>query len=134
MKQDYNHLISQLATQLFSAIAESEEDKQLLLAELERVIASILRQVGLQVVAKVFQQLSATLTAQAKTKGLAVHRRQLVKYAVLFGCLEVESPYLWNQKTGDSARPVKDQLGIEHGGRSPALQRALTDFGAEESF
>ncbi|MFB2917272.1 MULTISPECIES: hypothetical protein [Aerosakkonema] len=116
MKQDYDHLISQLATQLFSAIEESEKDKQLLLAELERVIASILRQVGLQVVAKVFQQLSSTLTAQAKKEGLAVHRRQVVKYAVLFGCLEVESPYLWNQKTGDSARPLKEQLGIEHGG------------------
>jgi len=58
MKQDYNHLISQLAIQLFSAIVESEEDKQILLVELERLIASILRQVGLQVVTKVFQQLT----------------------------------------------------------------------------
>lgn len=44
------------------------------------------------------------------------------------------SPYLWNKNTGRGARPVKEKLGIEHGDRSIAVQRALADFGAEESF
>jgi hypothetical protein len=44
------------------------------------------------------------------------------------------SPYLWNRNTKSGVRPVKEQLGIEHGGRSIAVQRAMSDFGAEESF
>ena len=41
---------------------------------------------------------------------------------------------MWNKNTGSSARPVKEQLRIEHGDRSVAVQRSLIDFGAEESF
>jgi len=44
-----------------------------------------------------------------------------VKYFVLFGPIEVESPYLWNRKTKQGTRPVKNQLGITKVGRSPAL-------------
>ena len=48
MKQDYNHVISQMATELFSAIIELNPNPSEILAELERKIAAILRQVGLQ--------------------------------------------------------------------------------------
>jgi hypothetical protein len=41
---------------------------------------------------------------------------------------------LWNKNTRKGARPVKEQLGIEHGDRSVAVERAWADFGAEESF
>jgi len=52
----------------------------------------------------------------------------------VFGVVEILSPYLWNKTIGGGARPVKEQLGIEHGDRSVAVQRAMCDFGAEESF
>jgi hypothetical protein len=134
MKPNYDHVISQLATQLFVALVELNPNPQEILAELERLIAGVLRQVGLQVVGMVFNQLCQSLTEEAKAQGMVVHRRIQVKYAVLFGQLEIESPYLWNRQTRRGCRPVKEQLGIEPGGRSPALQRALTDFGIEESF
>lgn len=52
----------------------------------------------------------------------------------LFGAVEIQSPYLWGKNRGRGVRPVKEQLGIEPGQRSIAVQRALADFGAEESF
>jgi hypothetical protein len=48
--------------------------------------------------------------------------------------IEIPSPYLWDKNKRLGARPVKEQLRIEHDDRSVAVQRALTDFGAEESF
>ena len=81
-----------------------------------------------------FSWLSTQLTQEAKATGLVVQRRKQVKYTVLFGELEIESPYLWDKKTRRGARPVKNQMGIEHGGRSLGVERALADFGAEESF
>ena len=57
-----------------------------------------------------------------------------MKYSSLFGNVKLGSPYLWDKQTGRGARPVKDKLGIEHGGRSLAVEQALSDFGAEESF
>ena len=52
----------------------------------------------------------------------------------MFGVVEILSPYLRNKNTSSGARPVKEQLGIEHGDISIAVQRAMSDFGAEESF
>ena len=70
----------------------------------------------------------------AKAAGLTIHRSKRIKYLSLFGAIEIPSPYLWDKNTRIGARPVKDQLRIEHGDLSKAVQRALTDFGAEESF
>ena len=58
-----------------------------------------------------FAWLSTQVTQEAKATGLIVHRRKRVKYLSLFGIIRVESPYLWDKKTGRGARPVKDQLG-----------------------
>ena len=46
----------------------------------------------------------------------------------------MDSPYLYDRKTGQSSRPVQDVLGIRDGGRSSTVERVLTDFGAEDSF
>lgn len=53
-------------------------------------------------------------------------------FNVLFGTLELPSPYLW--KKGQSAKPLRDAMGLTHHGRSEAVTRALSDFGSEESF
>jgi len=46
--------------------------------------------------------------------------------------LEFNSPYLWIQ--GISSKPVTDDMKLCHHGRSEAVNRALSDFGIEESF
>ena len=51
---------------------------------------------------------------------------------MIFGPIESEFPYLW--KAGKGARPLGNEMGITHQGRSEAVNRALTDFGIEESF
>jgi hypothetical protein len=57
-----------------------------------------------------------------------------LKYSVIFGIVEINSPYLWQKQEGWGVRPVVEKLGIKPGDRSIAVKRALTDFGAEESF
>jgi len=46
--------------------------------------------------------------------------------------LELNSPYLWIQ--GISSKPLIDEMKITHQGRSETVNRALSDFGIEESF
>ena len=82
-----------------------------------------------------FAWLSTQVTQETKATGLIVHRRKRVKYLSLFGAVEIESPYLWNKETGLGVRPVKEQLGIEHGEPSRAsplgasLGCSATSFG-----
>ncbi len=50
----------------------------------------------------------------------------------LFGPVPVASPYLY--RAGHGARPVEAFWGIHGGSHTMAVERALTDFGIEESF
>jgi hypothetical protein len=131
---DYTDVINEISSLLFKAISEREPNLRSKVDRLDRELYKLWRAVGLQVVSMLLAWLSTQITQEAKATGLILHRRKRVKYLSLFGAHEIESPYLWDKKTGRGARPVKQQLGIEHGDRSVAVQRALTDFGAEESF
>ncbi|NMG20008.1 hypothetical protein DP116_11280 [Brasilonema bromeliae SPC951] len=119
---------------LFDAIIEREESLQELICDFDSTAAKIIQSCGLCLMSKLLNNLSHQVTQEAKTKELVIHRVKKIKYAVIFGELEVPSPYLWNKKAKSGFCPVPKSLGIEHGGRSKAVKKALTDFGIEESF
>ena len=56
----------------------------------------------------------------------------MIVYNVIFGSMELSSPYLWTN--GESSKPMIHDLGITHHGRTETVNRALTDFGIEDSF
>jgi hypothetical protein len=64
---------------------------------------------------------------------LTIHRNPAIVFNTLFGKLEISSPYLWCPGI-DSSKPLVDEMKIYHCGRSEAINRALSDFGIEESF
>lgn len=133
MTAQYNELIAQASQHLAALLLQNlSPDDRAPVLEVDREAATVLRQIGHHTVELVYAELSRRVTEEAEAQGLTVQRRPLVTFAVLFGCVQVESPYLWSR--GAAARPVKEQLGITHGGRTPAVERALTDFGSEESF
>lgn len=134
MNQDYTDIIQQVSQVLLQAIKEREFNLVQNLDKLDSELAKILRLIGLQIISMLLNGLAQQATQEAKKPGLVVHRRSTVKYSVIFGTVEVSSPYLWHKKEGWGIRPVKEKLGIEHGEYSLAVKRALADFGSEESF
>jgi hypothetical protein len=46
--------------------------------------------------------------------------------------MQLRSPYLWLQ--GNSSKPLINDMNITHQGRSQTVNRALSDFGIEDSF
>ena len=134
MNQDYTDIIQQVSKLIFEAIAEREVNLSDGIKQLDGELAKVLRLVGWQVMSMLLNSLAETVTQEAKKTGFVIHRRLKATYWVIFGIVEVESPYLWNKREHRGSRPVKEKLLIEHGERSIAVKRALTDFGAEESF
>ena len=63
---------------------------------------------------------------------MTIHRNPTVTFVTIFGRLQILSPYLWRHS--ESSKPLKDEMGITHQGRSEAVKRALSDFGIEDSF
>jgi len=56
----------------------------------------------------------------------------VITFNTIFGKIEINSPYLWIQ--GTSSKPLIDEMKITHQSRSEAVNRALVDFGIEDSF
>lgn len=134
MQGDYDKQIEDASQMLADAIAAGESDLKSRARELDGDVMGLLRRLGVRVMERLFGFLSEQVTREAETTGIGVQRRSRITYSVVFGPVHVESPYLWDRATRRSARPVKTELGLTHCGRSMAVQRALTDFGAEESF
>ena len=101
---------------------------------LDALVRDILRAVGLALLSALYQGLCTHLVQHATARGLSVQSRPRVRFKTLFGEVEMESPYLRSAQSGESARPMKDVLGVEGEQYSEAVQRALVDFGSEKSF
>ncbi len=134
MAYDYSNEIMCAKELLARAVLKRETgllDKAL---EVDQLVLRLTREVGRLAVEEVLGDLARQATSEAKGSGMTVERRPRVKLFTVFGPVDVESPYLRDRATKATARPVKTRLGIEHARRTPAVERALTDFGAEESF
>lgn len=134
INSEYTDVVQKISYMLFQAMWEGEPDLDKKVHELDNIVNKLIRQIGFSVESLLLAELASVVTKKAKVTGLTIHCCKRIKYLSLFGAIEIPSPYLRNKNTGKGARPVKDQLRIEHGDLSRAVQRALTDFGAEESF
>jgi len=63
---------------------------------------------------------------------LKIHRNPTIEFNCIFGKLKLKSPYLWSK--GSCCKLLVDEMRIFHQGRSEVVNRALSDFGIEESF
>ncbi len=64
--------------------------------------------------------------------GGSIHRSPLIHYNTIFGAIVLSSPYFWSK--GNGYKPLISDMKINLGGRSQRVDRALSDFGSEESF
>lgn len=130
--EKYREALARARETLVAAILEEEPGLEEGAGGLDAVLQKLLREVGQGVLFDVFDPLAARVVAAASAGGLKVQRRPQIRVMTLFGKIRVESPYLW--RPGRSARPVQDRMGLCDGMRTRAVERALTDFGSEESF
>jgi hypothetical protein len=134
MEPRYREAIHNASTELCQALMQ---DVPALLQQglrLDALVRDVLRAVALALLSALYQGLCSYLVEQATARGLIVQTRPIVRFKTLYGEVEVESPYLRSPQSGESARPMKDILGVEGEQYSETVQRALVDFGSEKSF
>jgi hypothetical protein len=94
MNQDYTDIIQQVSQVLLQAIKEREFNLAQKVEKLDHELAKLLRLIGLRVISMLLNSLAQQVTQEAKKPGLVVHRHPKIKYSVIFGTVEVSSPYL----------------------------------------
>ncbi len=134
MQESYASAVAAASSIAQEFVEATREDSPGAVRDVDRVLQGFLRWVGQDAFANIVQRAAKEACVSAKTLGMSVHRNCTVTYDCIFGPVEVDSPYLYDRKTGQSSRPVQDVLGIRDGGRSSTVERVLTDFGAEDSF
>jgi hypothetical protein len=132
MKKDaYEELISEISKPLAEKILLEEGD----LAGRVETIAGISRFLPVMSVREPARSSSRKPVMrdwQKKAQGLKPSRNSVIEYNVIFGVMERSLPYLW--PNGEIYKPMIDDLGITHQSRTETVNRALTDFGIEDSF
>ncbi len=98
----------------------------------ERVVP-LVRRIGNKTLEELAKQKVDSTVKQNEDLGLKVHRSKMIEFEYIFGPVAIESPYMWLKECG-GIRPTSELLGLNARGRSELVNRALTDFGAEESF
>lgn len=134
MEARYADLIESASKEMVEIIFERESDLPSRALLLDQHVRALLRHVGQQVVEGVLHRLADAVVSDAQRPGLNIHRSPCVSLSTLFGPVQVRSPYLFDRDTGASDKPVRRVLGVRHNGRTPGVERALTDFGIEEAF
>jgi len=130
----YDSLISKASRDIARAVLANEKDLCKRALTVDKLVMDLVRCIGGAACSEVVGGLATEAVEAAKSRGLTPQTRKRIKVTTIFGVIEVASPHLRNKATKESARPVKDALGFHGGMRTPAVERALVDFGAEESF
>ena len=109
MKQDYTDIVEDLSQLLSSAIQEREINLADSVSQLDGELAELLRKVGWRVMSMLLNAQAEQVTEEAKKTGSVIHRRLRAKYSVIFGVVEVDSPYLWDKQehARKASRPRK---------------------------
>ena len=142
MRRAFQEIMKQAIAELQEALSQEVEEAQ---AEewdpdaWEQEVRQFTRQLGQQMLQVWAEVRTEQAQAQAPFCSSCGRRRQLHRWQSFwwlstFGRIETQVPYLRCPQDHSSHRPFQEQTGLQCRGKSLALQRALTDFGAEKSF
>ena len=103
------------------------------LSRIDERVLPLVRRIGNKAIEELAKKKVDSTVKQNEDLGLKVHRSKMIEFEYIFGPVGIESPYMWLKECG-GIRPTSELLGLNARGRSELVNRALTDFGAEESF
>ncbi len=131
MRGSYDDVLEEVSKMLAAVVVDGEEAIDVLNVDAD--VRVLLRAVGLRTTQRLVDATTNSVLEEAAGRGFIVNRGATVAVDCLYGGLEVSSPYMLRRQDRETARPVR-ALGLTHRSKTPALQRALTDFGIEDSF
>ena len=131
-KKCYQEIIDEVSKKLAQKIISEEKDLARRATLIDKDIAGIVQDIGLQTTKKVIENTRDKIVKKKNSEGLTIHKNPMIEFNFIFGKTQLRSPYLWLQ--GSSSKPLIDDMNITHQGRSEAVHRALSDFGIEDSF
>ena len=136
MEDRYHDLVEEISQRVADRLFEDAEGlKEEHALELDAVMFQLMMHIGLAALEKLANRLVSRQVEQCRREGMHIQKSgKPIEPHTKLGTIRVESPYLKNPHTGQTTRPAKDEFGLVGRGKTPALERALADFGSESSY
>ncbi len=128
----YQDIITAVSEQLAQTILKHEHNLAQRATGIDQDIHALLQEVGRQTTQRVVEETRDAIVLEKKAAGMSIHKNPTIQFTVIFGTIDVKSPYLW--PGSPPAKPLIDDMHITHRGRSDTVKRALSEFGSDESF
>lgn len=130
--KNYDEIVARVSKEITEQFLKQEKDISKRALLIDGDISEITRKIGSETVSRIYEEELKKHVEKKKPQGLTIRTNDPIEFNVIFGKIEIKSPYLW--KKGEGYKPLITEMGITHNGRSETVNRALSDFGSEESF
>lgn len=131
----YRNIVKQVSSVVAAGVLQNEPQLSQAPLLADSVIREVLRHVGLHAVGDVVNKLAVDAVDAARAQGYRREEQHEIEIMTVFGPVAVQSPRMRTKRgRRRTCRPVAAMLGLKGKGRTPAVERALVDFGAESSF
>lgn len=131
----YRETIELVSSQLAEKVLSTETGLSQRLLQLDAELRPVVQAIGLLATQKVMNTCAKSEVEVLRAQGMTIDQHHSVPIMTVFGQATVASPRLRARRGYRGVcRPVHEVLGLRGKMRSQAVERALCDFGAEESF
>lgn len=135
-----SHIVKEFVKKVTEFINDSskEGEKKWDVDNIEEFLRSTIGELGKKIMKEMIQQ--KVRESEHEVKGcqcsdkLPGHRREQINIFTTFGMIELESTYHYCKNCHKGDNPIKRLSGIKGRWKSKLLQKAMVDFGSEESF
>lgn len=131
IRKKYKEKTEQLAKELAEELLKNEADLEKKFSSFDSEVQEILLETGKKTMEIIGSTLEDKVKKKAVKEGLKIERVSIIAFTTVFGRVSVPSAYMWQRGTSCN---TSTSLGVKHEGRSPAVDKALVDFGSDHSF
>jgi hypothetical protein len=91
----YEEIISEVSDKLSEKIIGTEINLAKRATFIDKDIKEIVQEVGLLTTQKVLEDTCEKIVLKKKAEGMTIHKNPQIQFNVIFGTIELKSPYLW---------------------------------------
>jgi hypothetical protein len=102
--------------------------------DVDSLVLELCRKVGREALRTAVVAEAEQCVKECVNRGFRIEAHRDIEVSTILGTLCVAAPVMRSRTDREVCRPVQRRLGIHHKMKSQALERAMTDFGGNESF
>jgi len=134
MATDYTDVIREASLVLVPVIRQEVQRAGWDIRDVDALVLELCRKVGGEALRAAVAAEAEESVKECMERGFRLEAQRDIEVNTILGPLSVAAPVMRSRAGREVCRPVQRRLGVHHKMKTRALERAMTDFGGNESF